>query len=46
MRYYTSKIMIFPYILYCGGQPCPPQYTFYIVEDKVVLHDTKCIGKS
>ena len=29
MRYGYLKIMIFLYILYCGGQPCPPQYKMY-----------------
>ena len=36
MRYSISKIMVFPYIfycgghiLYCGGQGCPPQYKTY-----------------
>ena len=36
MRYYTFfhkilhfKIMVFPYILYSGGQGCPPLYKLY-----------------
>ena len=29
MRYGIFKIMVFPYISYCGGKPCTPQYKMY-----------------
>ena len=28
-NYGIIKIMVIPYILYCGGQGCPPQYKMY-----------------
>ena len=29
MTYGCLKLMVFPCILYCGGQGCPPQYKMY-----------------
>ena len=29
MGYDAFKIIAFPYIFYCGGQGCPPQYKMY-----------------
>ena len=35
------KIMVFPFILCCGGQGCPPQYKYMGSHDfkNVISHD-------
>ena len=39
MIYEFLKIMVFPYVLYCGGQPCPAT----TIENVWKNHDFKSI---